>query len=244
MANIPHSKGKHPVIIMLRGYADKEIYFTGLGTRKAAGVFAQNGFLTLAPDFLGFGDSDSESADILEARFTRPVTVLNLIASVATLPQADPTQIFLWGHSNGGQIALSVLEISGKPYPTTLWAPVTTPFPQSILQYLDLDNLTPESKKVVQALEDFTATHSPEEFSITNPLFLEKITAPLQLHQGERDPLIDARQQREFVAQLKKMGKKIIAYFYPQADHNLKPNWDEVVKKDIIFFTQNSVSLP
>src|SRR4030043_219471 len=87
MANLPKRQGKLPVIVMLRGYADDEIYFTGLGTRKSAGVFAENGFLTLAPDFLGFGGSETCSADILEARFERPVTVLNLLASIKNLPQ-------------------------------------------------------------------------------------------------------------------------------------------------------------
>src|SRR4030042_1176882 len=108
MANLPKRQGKLPVIVMLRGYADDEIYFTGLGTRKAAGVFAGNGFFTLAPDFLGFGGLGTSSADILEARFERPITALNLIASIKSLPEANPDKIFLWGHSNGGQIALSV----------------------------------------------------------------------------------------------------------------------------------------
>ena len=86
MLNLPATRSPKgevwPVIVMLRGYADDEIYFTGLGTRKSAGVFAENGFITLAPDFLGFGGSDTSSADILEARFERPITVLNLLASI------------------------------------------------------------------------------------------------------------------------------------------------------------------
>src|SRR4030043_2219703 len=99
MANLPKKQGKLPAIVMLRGYADDEIYFTGLGTRKSAGVFAENGFFTLVPAFLGFGGSDTSNADILEARFERPITVLNLLASVKNLPQANTEKIFLWGHS-------------------------------------------------------------------------------------------------------------------------------------------------
>ncbi|MCX6724915.1 MAG: hypothetical protein NTV20_02330, partial [Candidatus Shapirobacteria bacterium] len=136
MANLPKKEGKLPVVVMIRGYADDQVYFTGLGTRKGAGVFAENGFITLAPDFLGFGGSDTSSLDILEARFERPITVLNLLASIENLPQANPDKIFLWAHSNGGQITLSVLEISQKPIPTVLWAPVTKGFPESVLQYM------------------------------------------------------------------------------------------------------------
>jgi dipeptidyl aminopeptidase/acylaminoacyl peptidase len=234
MANIPKRQGKLPVVIMLRGYADKEIYFTGLGTRKAAGVFAENGFITLAPDFLGFGGSNSESSDILEARFTRPITVLNLIASVKSLPQADPGQIFLWGHSNGGQIALSVLEISQKIYPTTLWAPVTKSFPQSILQYIDPQNISPASQKVIKRIEQFEKCYKPELYSVTN--FINQIKAPLQIHQGGKDRWVLAKDQENFVEKLKLANQNISYYFYPNADHNLKPNWDTVVQRNLKFF--------
>lgn len=234
MANIPKRKGRLPVIVMIRGYVDKQIYFTGLGTRKAAGFFAQNGFLTLAPDFLGFGGSDQESPDILEARFTRPITILNLLASIKTLSQADPKRIFLWGHSNGGQIALSVLEISQKDYPTTLWAPVTKPFPQSILQYIDFENITPESQKVIDAISQFEKCHDPKLYSITT--FLDKIKAPLQIHQGGKDAWVKYQDQEIFVQKLKAAQRKINYYFYPDADHNLKQNWDTVVQKDLEFF--------
>ncbi len=234
MANLPVGDGPFPVIIMLRGYADKEIYFTGLGTRKAAGVFAENGFLTLAPDFLGFGGSDWESADILEARFERPITVLNLIASIKNIPQAKSEQIFLLGHSNGGQIALSVLEISGKNYPTTLWAPVTESFPESIVGYINKENLTPESEKVLEAVENFKKDYDPRLYSITN--FWKKINAPLQIHQGGADEWVPKEWQEKAVGELKKLNKKIDYYFYPSSDHNLKQDWDEAVKRDVVFF--------
>ena len=121
--------GGWPVVVMIRGYADKEIYQTGVGTRNAAGYFAGHGFITLAPDFLGYGESDSQPNNSLQERFMRPMQVLELIASVKNIKNADVDKISIWGHSNGGQIALSVLEISGKSYSTSLWAPVSKPFP-------------------------------------------------------------------------------------------------------------------
>lgn len=87
---------KFPVVVMVRGHVEDEAYFTGAGTHKAVGVFAENGFITLAPDFLGFGGSDQASADILEARFEKPITILNLLASVKTLEQADSNKVFLF----------------------------------------------------------------------------------------------------------------------------------------------------
>ncbi|MBL7078061.1 dienelactone hydrolase family protein [Candidatus Shapirobacteria bacterium] len=234
--NLPKKTGKSPVVIMLRGYADKEIYFTGLGTRKAAGVLAENGFITFAPDFLGFGGSDSETTDVLLNRFKRPVTVLNLIASLNNFPQADLNHVFLWAHSNGGQIALSVLEISGFNYPATLWAPVTLGFPECVLDYIDQENLTPEAQKVLSAVNDFETTYDPKIFSTDN--YYQKINAPIQIHQGGADPWVPAEWQEDLIKELNKLKKEVTYYYYPQADHNLEPSWDTVVQKDLEFFNR------
>lgn len=244
MANLPEGKGSFPVIVMLRGHVDDEVYFTGAGTHKAAGVLAQNGFVTLAPDFLGFGGSDSSSADILEARFTRPVTVLNLLAAIEKFPRlttapgaviVDPKRVGLWAHSNGGQIALSVLEISRQPWPTTLWAPVTKGFPESILAFMgEMDD---QGRLVKKVLDDFLADYQPELYSIDH--YFGDISAPLQLHQGGQDNLVPASWSQDFVKTMASLGKKVDYYYYPRADHNLKQNWDQVVARDISFFKTN-----
>ncbi|MCX6725949.1 MAG: prolyl oligopeptidase family serine peptidase [Candidatus Shapirobacteria bacterium] len=238
----PEGQAKFPVIVMIRGYADEEIYFTGLGTRKGAGVFAENGFITLAPDFLGFGDSAEQSTDILEARFERPVTVLNLLASIKNLPQADPNKIFLWGHSNGGQIVLSVLEILPKTnlsanwrIPTVLWAPVTKGFPESVLQYMtDLDD---QGLKVKEAINNFVSLYDPKKYSIDN--YWSDISAPLQVHQGTADEYIKTEWTDTFVQTLKDLGKSVTYYKYPKNDHNFSRDWDTVVQRDLKFFKNN-----
>jgi len=235
MLNIPKKLGKLPVVLMIRGYADEEIYFTGLGTRKGAGVFAENGFITLAPDFLGFGGSDTSSADILEARFERPITVLNLLASIKSLPQADQDKIFLWTHSNGGQIALSVLEISQKSIPTVLWAPVTKAFPESVLQYMgEMDD---QGLKVKKAIDDFLSLYESKYFSIDQ--YWSDIKAPLQVHQGTADEYIDTEWTDSFVKTLKDLGKSVVYYKYSRNDHNLSRDWDLVVARDLEFFRKN-----
>jgi uncharacterized protein len=235
MANLPKKEGKLPVIVMLRGYADDEIYFTGLGTRKSAGVFAENGFLTLAPDFLGFGGSDTSSLDILEARFERPVTVLNLLASIKSLPQVDAEKILMWGHSNGGQIALSVLEISQRDIPTVLWAPVTKGFPESVLQYMtELDD---QGLKVKKAIDGFTSIYESKYFSIDH--YWQDIHASLQVHQGTADDYIKTEWTDDFVQKLKDLNKDVFYYKYSQNDHNLSKDWDLVVQRDLEFFKKH-----
>lgn len=230
--NVPKGQGPFPVVVMLRGYADKEIYFTGLGTRKAAGELAKAGFITLAPDFLGFGGSDWETKDIIEARLEKPVTVLNLIQSISSLPMADTQNVFLWGHSNGGQIALTVLAVTGKSIPTVLWAPVTRDFPQNVFDYVgELDD---QGKMVMASISAFLKSYDPQQFSVSPNLV--NINAPLQVHQGGSDPLVKKEWTDKFVEKMKGLGKQTSYYTYHLNDHNLTRDWDTVVARNVKFF--------
>lgn len=252
--NIPRGNGPFPIIIMLRGYAEREQYYSGLGTDSAATVLAQNGYITVAPDFLGYGQSGPESEDILLARFARPVTVLQLLANLRqpnlidknnnpnydTYYQQSLERVFakdrlgIWAHSNGGQIALSILEITGRNIPTTLWAPVSKPFPYSILYFTD--ELEDQGKYIRQQLAYFEQDleNNVGDYSILQ--HPEKITAPLQLHQGGADDAVPLEWSQELAETLGEAEVKISFYQYPQADHNLRPDWETVMQRDLRFF--------
>jgi len=235
MINQPVGNGPFPVIILLRGYADQKNYHIGLGTEKSANFLAGNGFLTLAPDFLGYGYSDWEDTDILLARFYRPVEVLNLIAAVSSLPNADSNRIGLWGHSNGGQIALSILEITGKPYPTSLWAPVSLGFPECVLIYLGTQEEV--SNPVKEKLDEFLKSNDPQKYSITE--YFDKIKSPFIIHQGTSDELIKMDWTKSLVQRLKDQGLSVDFYTYRGENHNFnryKTTGDLLRQRDLEFF--------
>lgn len=243
VAHVPNDAteiNKKPVIVQFRGYVDREKYTPGEGTRRSAEVFARNGFISLAPDFLGYGGSDMPSEQVFEERFQTYTAALNLLASINTLPMADVNHVGIWGHSNGGQIALTVLEVLGRPVPTTLWAPVTKPFPYSILYYTD--EYDDHGKLLRRALANFEKEYDVELYSLTN--YIDRIVAPLQIHQGTADDAIPTEWSDEFVKVLREKrkeasGSSSLDYFvYSGADHNMQPAWSTVVSRDIDFFNR------
>jgi dipeptidyl aminopeptidase/acylaminoacyl peptidase len=233
--NMPNEEGNYPLVLMLRGYVDQEIYQTGIGTRKAAEIFADNGFITIAPDFLGYGESDMQNEDIFEARFQTYTTALSLLASLDSIPNWDKTNIFIWGHSNGGQIALTILEITGEDYPTTLWAPVSKPFPYSILYYTDESE--DRGKYIRRELAKFENLYDVELFSTDR--YFERINASLQVHQGSADDAVPINWTNELAEKLDELEKENTYYVYSGADHNMVPVWDTVVARDLNFFNEN-----
>lgn len=82
LANIPKEPGNYPVIVMLRGFIPEDSFISGAGSQPTASVLASDGFITLAPDFLGFGESDNPSDDSFESRFQTYITVVALLSTL------------------------------------------------------------------------------------------------------------------------------------------------------------------
>lgn len=232
LINIPKGEGNFPIVVMFRGYVDPTIYSTGVGTRRAGEVFASNGFITVAPDFFGYGESDTEAGNVFETRFQTYTTAIETIKSLPTINKWNQKDAFIWAHSNGGQIALTTLIATGNNYPTTLWAPVTKPFPYSILYFTD--ESVDGGKFLRGELAKFEEFYDTDLYSFTN--YLDKINAPIQLHQGTNDDAVNWEWSSEFYNKMKSIEKDITYYKYPGADHNLQPSWNDVVNRDLEFF--------
>ena len=239
LINIPEGNGPFPIVILLRGYVDQSIYQTGVGTKRVGEYLSENGYITLAPDFLGYGGSDIESSNIFEARFQTYTTVLTLLKSIEENPPQgwdnrwDKKNLFIWAHSNGGQIALTILEITGANYPTVLWAPVTESFPYSVLYYTN--ESADGGKFIRKELAKFEADYDVNKYSLTN--YLDKINAPIQYHWGTNDDAIASEWRDRFLTKMKALDKEIVNYNHPGADHNMNPLWGDAINKTLEFFT-------
>jgi cephalosporin-C deacetylase-like acetyl esterase len=230
LINIPNIDGQLPLVVMIRGYVDQTIYKTGIGTQRAGEYFADNGFITIAPDFLGYASSEEESGNVFETRFQTYTTMLSLIDSLEQIEKWNKKDIFIWAHSNGGQIALTTLAVTNRPIPTTLWAPVTKSFPYSVLYYTD--ESADGGKFIRKELAQFEGLYDTDKFSFTN--YLDSISAPIQIHQGTSDDAVPFVWSSSF--------SKIIKAKYinhPGADHDLKGAWQEAVDQDLEFFNSH-----
>lgn len=264
--NMPAREGTYPVIVMFRGFVEQANYQPGIGTSRGAAYFAEHGMITLAPDFLGYGESDNPEKGSLEERFQTYPTAVSLLKSIPQLNDAidtwchekqeesitpslsvsptqrgpicvtaDSSKIGIWGHSNGGHIALSALAITSGEYPTVLWNPVTKPFPYSILFFTD--EYEDEGKALRKVISDFEQDYDAMEYSPAK--YYDWIQAPIQLHQGEADPEVPIKWSNQFYEEMKNKDKDIEYLTYPGADHNLMPTgWNTAIERSLNFYNE------
>lgn len=246
LINIPKQPGTYPIVILLRGYVDKETYSIGIGSQRIGEFLVQNNFVTIAPDFLGYGKSDKASADSMEERFQTYTTVLELLASLKNLDEAlinkeinskvDLDRIFIWAHSNGGHIALSTLAITQKNYPTVLWAPVSKPFPYSILYFTD--EYSDNGKYLRKTIADFEESYDIEKYNPVN--YYKWIKAPIQIHQGINDDSVPLSWSTQLDKKLQDLETEVEYFVYENADHNLMPNgWSAAAQRTLDFYKAN-----
>ncbi|HLD08538.1 MAG TPA: prolyl oligopeptidase family serine peptidase, partial [Methylophilaceae bacterium] len=163
----------------------------------------------------------------------------NLGAVLGTVDGAlkvAPGRLGIWGHSNGGSVALGIMEISGKNYPTVLWAPVTKAFPESILHFAD--EMDDEGAYLRDIVADFVQKYNPRLYS--PPQYVRWLMAPVQLHQGTADEAVPYVWSDNFAKSLEQLHKQIIYYKYSGEDHNFsKGSWTTLVTRDLLFYRKN-----
>jgi len=196
---VPPGAGPFPVIILNHGYAERDAYWPGSGTWQAAEFLNRRGYLTVAPDYRSWGASDWGPSLFHTGLLA---DVLNLIGALATVPQADPTRIGMWGHSMGGGITTKALTVEPRIRAAVLyasnsaddadliarWGPGCLPGetqyttkcnPAEVL----LPDLPPE---IVAAY--LSAAADPAMLQQIAPIHhLGSVTAPVQIHIGAAD---------------------------------------------------------
>ncbi|MCL1814476.1 MAG: alpha/beta fold hydrolase [Treponema sp.] len=239
------------IVIMLRGHQPPGGYYTGKGTENPAKGYLQRGWAVISPDFFGYGASSPTPGPGQFHQFYSTINAVELYKSLeqpdfrfaSAVSQANRIvlpgafkKIVLWGHSNGGQVALHFLEIIQKPVSTVLWAPVSLAFPDSWVHY----------RGSIEWAEQFKKEYPPADFSLL--VHLDKIApgTPILLEQGDKDYAVpkawsdalalaiaaeNARRERAG------RGKIELRYeIYANANHNLNPYWSTVLPRDAAFW--------
>ena len=100
----------YPVIVMNHGWAARTEYRSGDGTNRAAEYLNTRGYLTISSDYRSWATSDIGPSLFYSGL---AIDVVNLLAALPSIPEADANRVGMWGHSMGGGVTMKVLTIVG-----------------------------------------------------------------------------------------------------------------------------------
>ncbi|HEX7588521.1 MAG TPA: alpha/beta fold hydrolase [Anaerolineae bacterium] len=254
MMNIPQGIGPFPVVILDHGYFAPAEYNSGDGTVRAADVFATSGYLTLAPDYRCYAGSQC-AANTIDVGYA--IDVLNLIADLPSLPNADPTHVGIWGHSMGGGVTMRVLAVDPGIKAAALYGAVSsddevhycwlagcrsalvTPVPRTSfkLDQFDQDFNQGLPTPVADSPTDYRGKLH-EVFLRSSPSrYLQDIYTPIIIHHGEADDTVPIQWSVDLADQLTALGKRATLYTYPGENHVFAGwGWQLFMSRTLSFF--------
>ena len=199
--NIPAGEGPFPVIVMNHGFYPRSEYTSGDGSQRAAEYLTQRGYITVSSDYRTWGGSDFGFSFFHTGLVA---DMMNLLASLDSIPQVDVSRIGMWGHSMGGGITTKILTLESPVRAAVLYAPNSADDADLIARWgygcigdiaagelLDTCNsadVIPESlpAEVIAAYE--VAAQSPERMREIAPYYhLDSVNVPVQIHIGSAD---------------------------------------------------------
>lgn len=183
--DVPEGEGEFPVAIVLHGYVDPDEYRVKDYTTRYADALAEAGYFVIHPTYRNHPPSDNGPNPY---RIGYAIDVMNLIAIVkeqsldatGVLRRADGNNIYLWGHSMGGGIALRVITV----WPEAVRAAVLYGA-MSGDEALNYERISAWSEGREW---EFEMSAPSEVLQTISPIsYLDRIQAPVSIHHGVKD---------------------------------------------------------
>jgi dipeptidyl aminopeptidase/acylaminoacyl peptidase len=265
---IPVGEGKFPVIVMNHGFFSRSVYNSGDGTDRSSAYLAQHGYITLAPDYRSWGDSDIGASFFYSGLV---IDVINLINAIPSIPEADPERVGIWGHSMGGGVTMKVLTIlggnagAGSPRPViragVLYSTVSADdldiinrwgmgcfgdiaTGEQIIGCNSSDVIPIDLPLNVQNAYRFAASDADTLKRIAPLYNLDGVTAPIQIHYGTEDGKFISGTPPEWSVKLtqalRDAGKQAELYQYDGEGHSfIGQPWFDFMNRVLRFFDEN-----
>jgi dipeptidyl aminopeptidase/acylaminoacyl peptidase len=233
-----------PVIIFNHGYIPPAQYRTTERYVAYQDAFARNGYITFKSDYRGHGDSEgSPSGAYGSPDYTRDV--LNALASVKRLPQADPNRIGMWGHSMGGSLTVRSMVVTDEIKAGVIWAGVVGTYPELFDRWRrpPTGSATPAPAPGARGWrQGFSARYgTPQEnpafwASISPSSYAADLSGPVQVHHGTADASVPILFSESLVDRIEDVGGTVEYYAYPGDNHNLSKNLGTALQRSVAFF--------
>jgi len=164
----------------------------------------------ISPEYRDSGfDVSPEGTGIRQPYDFSHLQVIDALTSFQAIrimnPQIDRKRAFIWGGSQGGQIALLATEFAPHTFALTVDA-CGLVYPTDFFW----------------GMAGWKGEDTDYEIRDTRR-FVENIENKVIIFHGGKDEMVNVEQSYALEATLRKAGKEVEAHYYPEGDHHLKP---------------------
>ena len=211
--------------------------------RAVPEAYTREGFLVVMPDYRGHNQSEGgEYTEGLLASSYYTLDVLALVSALSDLEQADLGNVFMWGHSMGGEITLRALLATRAIRAASLWAPTGAPLWEQAYHYDDTGpgesgQLRKEQgiDRLREQIEALPFTHRPEWSDPLN--HLGHLETPLIIHHARADGSVPFEWSERLAARLHLAKRPFVLYAYDVDEHIFQgEELARAVDRDAAFF--------
>jgi dienelactone hydrolase len=214
LLHVPNGDGPFPVIIANRGHIDPERYQPGMDSRAFSEYFAPRGYLIVAPDYRGYAGGDSGPNAFYTGYYA---DVLALIPLAQALPMARPGKVGMWGHSRGASITVAATAISDQIAAAVVYAPAPADLAADYER-----RRRQSSNRPGDDTWPFAPADNPEAYRRVSPInYLDAASAPIMLHHGTADTVVDSSASVAIADALRAAGKDVTLHLYEGGPHTL-----------------------
>lgn len=245
-------EGGFKAIVFNHGYIPPDVYNTLERYTGYVDYLARSGFVVFKIDYRGHGRSEGfPSGSYFSPGYT--IDALSALKSLQTLDYVDPQGIGMWGHSMAGNLVLRAMLVEPDVKAGVIWAGAVYSY-EDFTTYGISDNTYRPPATVEGQDENEVPRRSRMLFDIygtpelTQPFWqavsltsnLDYLTAPLQLHHAEDDPVVNIAYSYGLAEQLQLHRKVYEFYIYESGGHNIiSPYFDQAMQRTVQFFQDN-----
>lgn len=222
--------------------------------RPVPAAYAAAGFLVVMPDYRGHNRSQGrEYTRRAWAHWYYAEDVAALLGGLTSIARADTQNLFLWGHSMGGEVALiTLLAAEQRVRGASLWSTAAGPiWERAFLAARKADPLAFDSDQVTKPALDLLEQElaalgpNPDAALLTPASQLARLRAPVIIHHAIGDQSTDPLGSARLAAELRRLRKPYAFHSYPGTNHFfVGAEFDTAVARDVAFFRSLMASKP
>ena len=246
--NTPKPTAGFPVIVANHGFdptPDTIVSRPGDYYRDVPDIYAREGFLVVMPDYRGHNISEGfEFTTGFLATNYYTLDVLALLSALSGLDDADLDNLFMWGHSLGGEIALRTLLVDGSILGASLWSPVGGSLWEQAYHYSwydsidDTDSHDKPKARMDELSRDIDSLSFPYDPNSSEPgRFLHFLDTPIVVHHAKDDDEVPYIWSELLATKLELQNKTYTFYSYESDNHLFEDELQAIaVARDVTFF--------